>query len=94
MVRHLAAFVLILCSGAGAWAAEPRSDGSFQVAAGGSCQSFYSQCAARCANNKKGESQAKCASDHCAPKLAACRKSGCWQEGNDYGGGKSCGLAK
>jgi hypothetical protein len=62
--------------------------------ASSSCQNFFSQCAARCASNAKGESQAKCTADHCRPKLASCRKSGCWTEGAAYGGARRCGLAK
>jgi hypothetical protein len=58
------------------------------------CQSFFSQCAARCENNPKGESKAKCTADHCSPKLASCRASGCWTEGAAYGGGKTCNLKK
>jgi hypothetical protein len=59
-----------------------------------SCQSFFSQCSARCVNNAKGESKAKCTADHCSPKLASCRQSGCWTEGNAYGGGTTCNLKK
>lgn len=62
--------------------------------AAATCQSFFSQCRARCANNPKGESQAKCTADHCGPKLASCRKTGCWAEGANYGGGTTCNLAK
>jgi len=62
--------------------------------AASSCQSFFSQCAARCANNPKGETKAKCTADHCSPKLASCRQSGCWTEGNVYGGGTTCNLKK
>lgn len=65
-----------------------RNTPFIQLAAA-SCQSFFSQCRARCANNPKGESQAKCTSDHCAPKLASCRSSGCWTEGAAYGDRKS-----
>lgn len=59
-----------------------------------SCQSFFSQCAARCVNNAKGETKAKCTADHCSPKLASCRQSGCWTEGAAYGGGTTCNLKK
>jgi hypothetical protein len=64
------------------------------AAQGSSCQAFFNQCAARCATNAKGEPQAKCTADHCRPKLASCRQSGCWQEGQAFGGGKTCNLAK
>jgi hypothetical protein len=30
----------------------------------------------------------------CGSKYAACLKSGCWTEGEKYGGGTHCGLAK
>jgi hypothetical protein len=59
-----------------------------------SCQAMFSQCAARCANNAKGEPQAKCTADHCRPKLATCQSSGCWTEGAAYGGGRTCNLKK
>lgn len=65
-----------------------------QVSEAASCQNLFSQCSARCENNPKGETKAKCTSDHCAPKLASCRKSGCWTEGQNYGGGTTCNLTK
>ncbi len=30
----------------------------------------------------------------CDAKFSACLKSGCWQEGQKYGGATHCGLAK
>lgn len=59
-----------------------------------SCQTLFNQCSARCVNNAKGHTQAKCTADHCRPKLATCRRSGCWTEGAAYGGGKTCNLQK
>lgn len=59
-----------------------------------SCQAFFSQCSARCANNSQGHSKAKCTADHCSPKLSTCRQTGCWTEGKAYGGGKTCNLKK
>lgn len=59
-----------------------------------SCQAYFSQCSARCVNNAKGETKAKCTADHCRPKLATCRRSGCWTEGAAYGGGTTCNLKK
>jgi hypothetical protein len=57
-----------------------------------SCNAFFAQCSERCVNNPKGESKAKCTRDHCGPKLATCRETGCWREGAKYGGQKACGL--
>lgn len=59
-----------------------------------SCQAFFNQCSARCVNNAKGETKAKCTADHCRPKLASCRQSGCWTEGAAFGGGTTCNLKK
>lgn len=64
------------------------------AAAQSSCRGFFSQCSARCANNPKGESKAKCTADHCSPKLSTCRRTGCWTEGAQYGGQTHCKLAK
>lgn len=66
--------------------------GSFKIAQGSSCQSWYNNCATRCRTRLPNDKN--CVSDHCSPKLATCRQSGCWQEGKAYGGGKHCGLAK
>ncbi len=63
-------------------------------ASASTCQSFFNQCAARCANNAAGHTKAKCTADHCRPKLASCRSSGCWKEGAAYGGGTTCNLKK
>lgn len=65
--------------------------GSFQVAAG-TCTGMFSTCAARC--KQRAPQDKNCVADHCSPKLAACRQTGCWQEGAMYGGGKTCGLGK
>lgn len=95
-MKIVIAIATTLLVGTTALAAEPSgnsSDGRIQLAAS-SCQSYFSQCRARCANNAKGETQAKCTADHCSPKLASCRKSGCWTEGAAYGGGTTCNLAK
>lgn len=67
--------------------------GSYELHAS-SCQALFSQCSARCVNNTKGETKAKCTADHCSPKLASCRKSGCWTEGQAYGGATTCNLTK
>jgi hypothetical protein len=63
------------------------------AAAQTTCAGFYSQCKARCPEWSK-EPVAKCAADHCAPKLSTCRSTGCWTEGPRYGGGKYCNLKK
>lgn len=85
------AIALALIAGT-ASAQQSLPPGSFQVAQSGSCQSFMSTCAARC--KQRAPTDKNCVSDHCSPKMAACRKTGCWQEGAMYGGGKTCGLSK
>lgn len=83
-----ACFVGVVTLGGGA--ASAANDGSFQMAAAGSCKSHHSTCAQRC--RKDNPTDANCVSDHCNPKLAACRQSGCWQDGRRYGGQEFCGL--
>ena len=72
--------------------AAPLPDGAYLVAQGSTCQSWYNMCAQRCRERLPNDKS--CASDHCAPKLSSCKQSGCWLEGAQYGGGKTCGLAK
>ena len=72
--------------------AQSLPPGSFKIAQGASCQSWFSMCSARC--KTRAPTDANCVSDHCSPKLATCRQTGCWQEGALYGGGKQCGLSK
>lgn len=60
--------------------------------AAASCASFQSTCAARC--RKDNPQDKNCVSDHCSPKLAQCRSTGCWQEGRRYGGGLTCNLTR
>jgi hypothetical protein len=91
---------LILCIGIVAVvataiaSAAPQSlpEGSYRIAAAGSCKSWFSQCAARCKAGAPADRT--CVTDHCVPKLAECRATGCWQEAGQYGGGRHCGLAK
>ncbi len=66
---------------------------SAEVVAQDSCAAIFSRCKARCPEWSK-EPIAKCAADHCSPKLATCRKTGCWTEGPRYGGGTVCNLKK
>jgi hypothetical protein len=66
---------------------------ALEAAAQGSCAGSYNRCKARCPQWSK-EPVAKCAADHCAPKLATCRRTGCWTEGPLYGGGTACNLKK
>ena len=73
-----------------AMATSPLPDGAIRVAQGGSCQGWFSTCSQRC----KSSGQQSCVSEVCAPKLAECKQTGCWQESARFGGGKQCGLAK
>lgn len=62
------------------------------TAAQTSCSAFQAQCAARC--KQRVPDDKNCVSDHCSPKLAECRVTACWQEGNAYGGKRVCNLKK
>lgn len=84
-----AGVMVVMSASAGA---QSLPTGSYRIAQGGSCQNWFSTCASRC--KSRAPSDKNCVSDHCSPKLADCRKSGCWQEGAAYGGGRQCGLAK
>ncbi len=57
-----------------------------------SCSGFQSSCAKRCKQRLPDDKN--CVSDHCTPKLAECRTTGCWQEGRLYGGKLTCNLKK
>lgn len=57
-----------------------------------SCSAYQSQCARRC--KERVPDDKNCVSDHCTPKLNECRSTGCWQEGNLYGGKRACDLVK
>jgi len=62
---------------------------TFQVAAA-SCTSHYNTCVTRCRRDVPQDKA--CPSDHCVPKLSECKASGCWQEGQRYGGHQFCDL--
>jgi hypothetical protein len=62
------------------------------LAQGKSCKGWFDTCAARC--KTRNPTDKMCVADHCSPKLADCRKDGCWQEGGLYGGQRHCGLSK
>jgi hypothetical protein len=66
--------------------------GSFKIAQGGSCQSWFRTCTVRC--KERAPLDKNCVADRCTPKLLECRQSGCWSEGALYGDTKQCGLAK
>lgn len=59
---------------------------SAEIAAQDSCAALFGRCKSRCPEWSK-EPLAKCTADHCSPKLATCRKTGCWTEGPRFGGG-------
>ncbi len=84
--------LMLVASPAAASSGGKPAPGSFLMAQGGTCRSFQDTCAARCVARLPDDKN--CVSDHCTPKLAECRKTGCWQEGNLYGGAKTCGLAR
>ena len=65
--------------------------GTFQVAQA-SCTATYNTCVARCRRDVPKD--LACPSDHCVPKLASCKSSGCWQEGQRYGGKLMCNLKR
>jgi hypothetical protein len=53
-----------------------------------SCSGWNATCLARC---KQG-GYASC--PRCAEQMSSCRKSGCWTEAANFGGGKHCNLKK
>ena len=57
-----------------------------------SCSAFQTMCAKRCVAREPDDPD--CTSDHCTPKLKECRSTGCWQEGQLYGGKLTCNLKK
>ena len=84
-----------ICIVYAALAAVPKSgiaSGATLVAAAGSCTGIYNTCVARC--RKDVPDDKACPSDHCMPKLATCKTSGCWQEGARYGGKQTCDLKR
>lgn len=74
-------------------AAQARSDATVATRlAAETCASFQNTCAARC--KKDNPQDEDCVSDHCSPKLAQCRSTGCWEEGRRYGGKQTCNLRR
>ena len=92
MVRAFFGIVFAIVLMTAGLVAHPAQSQSVQVAQAGSCASFSSTCASRC--RKDNPADKKCFSDHCAPKLATCKATGCWREGNRYGGGQTCNLRR
>ncbi len=88
-VSSMAALVVVGLGTAAAKADDMNIHDTMQLAAG-SCTGTYSVCVARC--RKDNPTDKACPSDHCAPKLSECRSTGCWQEGQRYGGRKTCNL--
>lgn len=85
MIRRIALAVVVVTAGLAAGISAASAQGA-------SCSAFQSTCAERC--RVRAPQDVNCVSDHCTPKLAACRRSGCWQEGRMYGGKKTCNLTK
>lgn len=90
-ILGLFAATMLVTLGLNASPAQSRDAGAFQVAAG-SCSGTYATCVARC--RRDNPQDRACPSDHCAPKLATCKTSGCWQEGQRYGGKLTCNLQR
>ena len=65
---------------------------SFAPADAATCSGSFNTCASRC--KTKYASDKNCVSDHCTPKLATCKSSGCWQQGGDFGNVLTCNLEK
>ncbi|MBN8982762.1 MAG: hypothetical protein J0I29_16035 [Rhizobiales bacterium] len=57
-----------------------------------SCTNSFNTCASRC--RTKYAHDKNCVSDHCSPKLATCKSTGCWQQGGDFGNVLTCNLDK
>lgn len=60
------------------------------AAAQSSCSEWNSTCRARCNQTNGGASCAK----YCAGQMAQCRQSGCWTQGQRFGGARHCNLRK
>ena len=86
----LIALALTIVASLPVGASEPSTDPVYAAAA--SCSSQQALCAARC--KERAPTDKSCVSDHCTPKLNACRTSGCWQEGKQYGGQLICNLVR
>ena len=56
------------------------------------CSGSFNTCVSRC--KTKYAADKSCVSDHCSPKLATCKTSGCWQQGGDFGNVLTCNLDK
>lgn len=63
-----------------------------ETALAASCSGSYNTCASRC--KTKYAHDKNCISDHCSPKLATCKSTGCWQQGGDFGNVLTCNLDK
>lgn len=55
-----------------------------------SCSAWNSTCNQRCAQSNGGQA---CQS-YCQGQMNACRQSGCWTEGRNFGGASHCNLRK
>ncbi|HEX7792295.1 MAG TPA: hypothetical protein VF467_17405 [Afipia sp.] len=64
----------------------------FAPADAATCSGSFNTCASRC--KTKYATDKSCVSDHCSPKLATCKSSGCWQQGGDFGNVLTCNLDK
>ena len=56
------------------------------------CSGSFNTCVSRC--KTKYAADKSCVSDHCSPKLATCKSTGCWQQGGDFGNVRTCNLDK
>jgi hypothetical protein len=61
---------------------------ALEAAAQTSCSDWRSKCLARC----KERGATNC--PYCSQQLSSCRKSGCWTENANFGGGTHCSLKK
>lgn len=88
--RYLGAMILVYMALSTA-AALGMERGNVELAAA-SCTGTYNTCVARCRRDVPHDTA--CPSDHCMPKRDACKSSGCWQEGQRYGGKLTCNLSR
>ncbi|MBI3700665.1 MAG: hypothetical protein HY242_09525 [Afipia sp.] len=61
-------------------------------ASAASCRDSFNTCVSRCKTNYASDKN--CVSDHCTPKYATCKSTGCWQQGGDFGNVLTCNLDK
>jgi hypothetical protein len=72
--------------------ASAQENRPMKLAQAATCQSWFNTCVSRCKSAAPDDTT--CPRTNCGPKLTQCRSTGCWQQGQAFGGGQVCNLAK